>query len=63
MSAQGKRQLVQGAAEVFRRGNSGESGEELTVPLYEEIGQLKMEIDWFKKSLECVVGLCCINQQ
>lgn len=49
--AQWKRQLVQGAAEVFRRGNSGRSEEELTAPLYEEIGRLKMEIDWLKKKL------------
>ena len=49
--AQWKRQLVQGASEVFRRGNVGRNGEELTAPLYEEIGRLKMEIDWLKKKL------------
>jgi transposase len=49
--AQWKRQLVQGASEVFRRGNAGRNGEELTAPLYEEIGRLKMEIDWLKKKL------------
>jgi putative transposase len=49
--AQWKRQLVQGAPEVFRRGNAAPSEEELTAPLYEEIGRLKMEIDWLKKKL------------
>lgn len=49
--AQWRRQLVQGAAEAFRRGNSGRSEEEVTAPLYEEIGRLKMEIDWLKKKL------------
>jgi putative transposase len=36
---------------VFRRGNAAPSEEELTAPLYEEIGRLKMEIDWLKKKL------------
>ncbi len=51
--AQWKRQLVDGAAELFRRGTqgSGKSAEELTAPLYEEIGRLKMEVDWLKKKL------------
>ncbi len=49
--AQWKRQLVRGASEVFRRGNTARSAEELTGPLYEEIGRLKMEIDWLKKKL------------
>lgn len=49
--AQWRRQLLKGAAEVFRRGNSGQSEEDLTAPLYEQIGRLKMEIDWLKKKL------------
>ncbi len=49
--AQWKRQLVRGAAEVFRRGSGGRREEELTGPLYEEIGRLKVEIDWLKKKL------------
>jgi putative transposase len=49
--AQWKRQLVRGASEVFRRGNAGRNDEELTGPLYEEIGRLKVEIDWLKKKL------------
>jgi putative transposase len=47
-----KKQLKEGAPEVFSRGKGGEkSEEEITGPLYEEIGRLKMEIDWLKKKL------------
>lgn len=50
--AQWKRRLIQGAAEVFSQGNpAGRSEQELTAPLYEEIGRLKVEIDWLKKKL------------
>jgi putative transposase len=51
--AQWKRQLVEGAVEVFRRGAAatGRSEQELTAPLYEEIGRLKVEVDWLKKKL------------
>ena len=51
--AQWKRQLIERAAEVFSRGNAagGRSEQELTAPLYEEIGRLTMEIDWLKKKL------------
>ena len=51
--AQWKRRLVEGAASVFGRpgGGAGKSEEELTAPLYEEIGRLKMEVDWLKKKL------------
>ena len=50
---QWKRQLMERGAEVFSRNGSrsGRSEEELTGPLYEEIGRLKMEIDWLKKKL------------
>jgi putative transposase len=50
--AQWKRQLVQGEPDVFCRGKTARTEEELTAPLYEEIGRLKMEIDWLKKSFE-----------
>jgi len=48
-----KRQLVDGAARTFSGGNgsAGKSEEELTGPLYEEIGQLQVELDWLKKKL------------
>ncbi len=51
--AQWKRQLMERGAEVLSRngGRSGRSEEELTGPLYEEIGRLKMEVDWLKKKL------------
>ena len=51
--AQWKRQLIDHAAEAFHRGNGvgGRSEAEVTAPLYEEIGRLKMEIDWLKKKL------------
>ena len=48
-----KRQLVEGASGVFDSGNGSgaKSEEELTGPLYKEIGRLKMEVDWLKKKL------------
>lgn len=46
-----KRQLISGAPMVFSRGSGRgvRSEEEVTAPLYEEIGRLKMEMDWLKK--------------
>jgi putative transposase len=51
--AQWKRQLLDGAAGVFSRANgvNGRNEEEISAPLYEEIGRLKMELDWLKKKL------------
>jgi putative transposase len=52
--AQWKRQLLDGAPGIFSRANGGVSGrseEEIAAPLYEEIGRLKMELDWLKKKL------------
>jgi len=51
--AQWKRQLIDGAAAAFNRGGQahGKTQEELTAPLYEEIGRLKVELDWVKKRL------------
>jgi putative transposase len=47
-----KRQLLDGAAEVFSRGMGvSRTEEQLTAPLYEQIGRLKMEVEWFKKKL------------
>ncbi len=48
-----KRQLQEGAPGVFSRGGTGRerSQEELTGPLYEEIGRLKVEVDFLKKKL------------
>ena len=48
-----KRQLMERAGQVFSHngGGSGRSEEDLTKPLYEEIGRLKVEVDWLKKKL------------
>jgi len=50
-----RRQLLDGAPGVFSpgsgAGSNGKHEEELTAPLYEEIGRLKMEVDWLKKKL------------
>jgi transposase-like protein len=48
-----KRRLLDGAASLFSGPGqaAGKSEEELTAPLYEEIGRLKMEADWLKKKL------------
>lgn len=49
--AQWKRHLVENAAQVFERGRSGgvADAEGLTAPLYQEIGRLKMEVDFLQK--------------
>jgi putative transposase len=48
-----KRQLLDGSPDVFRNGPNGKNltEEELTAPLYEEIGRLKVEVDFLKKKL------------
>ena len=48
-----KRQLVDSAAEVFAGGHGArpKTEEELTAPLYEQIGRLQVENDWLKKKL------------
>ena len=50
---QWKKHLTSNAPELFVRGKNGatSSEEELTGPLYEEIGRLKMDIKWLKKKL------------
>ena len=49
--AQWKKHLVEGAPEVFERSHSGGGidAEGLTAPLYQEIGRLKMELDYLRK--------------
>lgn len=49
--AQWKKQWVENAADVFERGRSGGAAdaEGLTAPLYQEIGRLKMEVDFLRK--------------
>lgn len=52
--AQWKRQLVDNATLCFERGRSGGvvDAEVLTAPLYQEIGRLKMEVDFLQKNCE-----------
>ena len=49
--AQWKKQLVRSAPQVFERGGgaNGPDPEALTAPLYQEIGRLKMELDFLRK--------------
>jgi len=46
-----KQQLKQGAADLFESATSRQviDPDKLTAPLYEEIGRLKVELDWLKK--------------
>jgi transposase len=46
-----KRRLLEGAAELFAEGGNGSSEESSAKEqeLYEQIGRLKMEIEWLKK--------------
>lgn len=46
-----KRQLLEGAPDVFSRGTSGHSDEEEMARLFEQIGRMKMEMEWLKKKL------------
>lgn len=49
--SQWKRQLTDGADQLFARGNGRhkQAEEEQASRLYEEIGRLKMELEWVKK--------------
>lgn len=51
--AQWKKQLLELAPGVFERGRPGAvaDAEGLTAPLYQEIGRLKMEVDFLRKKL------------
>jgi transposase-like protein len=54
---QWKKQLLEGAEGVFSNGpgvkRSGKDAEECsTAELYEQIGRLKMELEWLKKKAE-----------
>ncbi len=47
-----KKCLVAGAVQLFESGRAkAVDEEELTSPLYEEIGRLKVELDWLKKKV------------
>ncbi len=48
--SQWKKQLREGAADLFGRKRLDHPDPDLlTAPLYQEIGRLKMELDWLKK--------------
>ena len=48
-----KKHLVANASDLYLKGTNENalSEEELTAPLYEEIGRLKMDVKWLKKKL------------
>ena len=48
-----KKQLLTNAPALFASGKKpqGKTDEELTAPLYEEIGRLKMDLKWLEKKL------------
>lgn len=54
--AKWKKQAVTALPEVFatRRDTEGDDHETLKAALYQEIGQLKMELDWLKKKHDLV---------
>jgi transposase-like protein len=56
--SQWKRQALDHLPEVFGRdaGHKECSAEELTAPLFQEIGRLKMELDWLKKKSAAFKG-------
>jgi transposase-like protein len=51
-----KRQALAALPEVFasRRGRAAEEAEALQARLYQEIGQLKVELDWLKRKARWV---------
>jgi len=54
--SQWKRQLLDGASELFSRGKNTkdkEEGQAKEAELFQQIGRLQMELDWLKKSLSC----------
>jgi len=52
--AQWKKQLMRNGPQLFARGQGAGAVEEerLTAPLYQEIGRLKMEVDFLQKNAE-----------
>lgn len=51
---QWKQRLVAGASDLFNGGVEHDAAQEaaLRAQLYQEIGQMKVELDWLKKKLE-----------
>lgn len=50
---QWKKQALEGLPEIFshRRARTAEDDEALKAQLYQQIGQLKVELDWLKKKV------------
>jgi transposase-like protein len=48
---QWKKQLLEGAAEVFSngKGHAAEADEQMKAELYQQVGKLQVELDWLKK--------------
>ena len=44
-----KKQLLAGAGTIFANGTKAAPAEDRTAELYEQIGRLKVELDWVKK--------------
>jgi hypothetical protein len=54
--SQWKRQLLDGAIELFIRGKQTKDKDEVqakVAELFQQIGRLQMELEWLKKSLSC----------
>ena len=54
--SQWKKQLLEGASELFTRGKKSkdkEEGQAKEAELFQQIGRLQMELEWLKKSLSC----------
>jgi len=53
-----KRQVLDAIPEAFssQRGQNQKAQEDLTAQLYQQIGQLKVELDWLKKKSGLVGG-------
>jgi putative transposase len=51
--SQWKKQALDELSQVFsqKRGRQAKQKEDLTLALYQEIGQLKFELDWVKKKM------------
>ena len=54
--SQWKRQLLDGARELFTRGKQSKDKEEVQAKeaeLFQQIGKLQMELEWLKENLSC----------
>jgi len=51
--SQWKKIATDGLHGLFARPKKTDAGEALVARLYQEIGQLKVELDWLKKKVKC----------